>query len=311
MLFMEIINIDDSFHFNSGIAATIGFFDGVHSGHRFLLSQLKSLASLNNLPASVITFPEHPKLILQTGFKPDLLTTLNEKIQQLESTGIDYCFLLNFSQSVSQTSAEEFIQNFLRKQLNVRLLLIGYDHRFGKNRAEGFEDYVKYGEECGMKVIRASELPNTEMPVSSTSIRNKLLNGYLEEANKMLSYNYPIEGIVVAGNKLGRQIGFPTANLELTDKNKVIPSDGIYAAWVYIGDNIYHGMAYIGTRPTVTSEGNRRIEVHILDFTGDLYGKTIRLELVKLLREDQHFNNLEELKRQLIIDKENTIKTLL
>jgi riboflavin kinase/FMN adenylyltransferase len=299
---MEIIKINDSFRLKNEIAATIGFFDGVHAGHRFLIDQLNRLSAV--LPTAVITFPQHPRITLQSGYVPDLLTTLDEKLYQLSTTGIDYCFLLDFTKPVSQLSAKDFIREKLRKQMQVRQLLIGYDHRFGRNRTEDFADYVKYGEESGMKVIQARELPNAGH-ISSTFIRNKLSEKNLKEANRMLSYRYTLEGKVIAGNKLGREIGFPTANLEINN-NKVVPGEGIYAAWTYVENEKFPGMVYIGKRPTVLSDGEKRIEVHLLDFSGDLYGKTIRLEFVEFLRDDQYFDNFQDLRRQLILDKENT-----
>jgi riboflavin kinase/FMN adenylyltransferase len=290
------------------IAATIGFFDGVHSGHRFLIRQLKDLADSNGLPSVVITFRQHPQSVLQAGYKPQLLCTPDEKIGLLSSLDINFCYLIDFSKELSQLSARDFISDILRKKLNVKQLLIGYDHRFGKNRAEGFSDYVKYGREYGLKVVQALELPGFAAHVSSTLIRNNLIDGNLEEANRLLSYRYSLEGKVIEGNKLGREIGYPTANIEINDKNKVIPKEGIYAAQVCIGAEKYQGMVYIGKRPTIVSNGEQRIEVHILDFSDDIYGKTLRLEFVKFLREDKTFANLSELKKQLFTDKDNTRK---
>jgi riboflavin kinase/FMN adenylyltransferase len=306
---MEIIEINVSFRIKNEIAATIGFFDGVHAGHRFLIDQLKSLPL--DLPTAVITFPQHPLTTLRPSYQPDLLTTLDEKLHQLSTTGIDYCLLLDFSKPVSQLSAKAFMQDVLRKQMQVRQLLIGYDHRFGKDRAAGFNDYEKYGKACEMDVVQAKEFPTTDMHVSSTAIRNKLSEKNLKEANQMLSYRYTLQGEVIAGNKLGRKMGFPTANLEISDKNKVIPGEGIYAAWAYVENLKFPGMVYIGKRPTVTDHGEKRIEVHLLGFSGDLYGKPIRLEFVEFLRDDQHFDSLEELRKQLIVDKDKTQSALL
>jgi riboflavin kinase/FMN adenylyltransferase len=293
-----------------GGIGTIGFFDGVHTGHRFLIRQLKELAASNDLPSAVITFRQHPQSVLQAGYKPALLSTPDEKLDLLSSLDIDICYLIDFTKELSQLSAQDFISNILCKELHLQQLLIGYDHRFGKNRAEGFSDYAKYGQEYGLKVVRASELPDFAGHVGSTLIRKQLTEGWLEEANRLLTYNYSMEGKVVEGNRLGREIGFPTANLDINNKNKLIPKKGIYAALVHIGTAKYRGMAYIGKRPTVVDGGEQRTEVHILDFSDDLYGKTLRLEFVKFLREDRTFNGLSGLKTQLSIDKENTIKEL-
>ena len=305
---MEIINSDSPFRLNDETAATIGFFDGVHAGHRFLLNQLKMEAEIHRLPSMAITFLQHPQSVLQTVFQPKLLNTFDERIDRLSQTGINYCLLLDFARPLSQLSAKEFIQKKLKEEWHVKLLLIGYNHRFGKNRVESFDDYVKYGKECGMEILRAVELP--DISVSSTHIRNCLLKRNLREANQALSYFYCLEGKVIEGNRLGRTIGFPTANLEINDANKIIPGEGIYAVWVYWRRKKYGGMVYIGKRPTITVHGEKRIEANLFDFSDNLYGETLRLEFVEFLRESKHFKNVEELKKQLFADKEAAVKIL-
>jgi len=305
---MKIINSDHFPSLNNEMAATIGFFDGVHTGHRFLLEQLKMQAEAHRLLSMVITFPQYPQSVLQSGTQPKLLNTFNERIDRLSLSGIDYCLLLDFTLSLSQLTAKEFIQKKLKKEFHVKLLLIGYDHRFGKNRAEGFDDYVRYGKECGMEIIQALELP--DVTISSTYIRNCLSNKRIKEANRMLYYYYCLEGKVVEGNHLGNKIGFPTANLEVSNKDKIIPGDGVYACWVNWNQKKYGGMVYIGKRPTVAINGEKRIEIHLFNFSGDLYGKTIMLEFVEFLREDKQFENVEELKKQLFADREAAIRAL-
>jgi riboflavin kinase/FMN adenylyltransferase len=293
---MEIIN---------EMAATIGFFDGVHTGHRFLFEQLKTQAEIRKLPTMAITFRQHPQQVLKAGFQPELLSTLDERIARLSLLEIDYCLLLDFTRQLSQMSAKEFIQKTLRKKCKVQLLFIGHNHRFGKNRIEGFEEYVKYGKGCGMEILQALEYPDT--PVSATLIRNHLSEGKIKEANRLLSYHYCLEGKVIAGNHLGRKIGFPTANIEVSDKSKIIPADGIYAVRVCWNEKTYKGMVYIGKRPTVSNQGEKRIEVHLLGFSGDLYGETLRLEFVEYLREEKRFENMDELKEQLLADRRAAI----
>ena len=305
---MKIIGSDHLFRPNDEMAATIGFFDGVHAGHRFLLEQLKTQADTRKLPAMAITFPRHPRSVLQAEFQPELLNTYNERIERLALSGIDYCLLLDFTRSLSEMNAKDFIQKKLKEKWHVKLLLIGYDHRFGKNKAEGFNDYVKYGKECGTEIIQAPEL--SRISVSSTHIRNRLLEKNMKEANRMLSYFYRLEGKIIEGNRLGRKIGFPTANLEVNDKNKVIPGEGIYAARVYRNREKYAGMVYIGKRPTVTIHGEKRIEVHLFNFSGDLYGETLQLEFIEFLRDDKQFESVEELKKQLFADREAAIAAL-
>jgi len=305
---MEIISGEHPLLLNNKMAATIGFFDGVHAGHRFLLEQLKRRADTHHLPSMAITFSQYPQSVLEPGFCPELLSTLNERLERLSASGIDYCLLLDFTLSLSQLSAKEFIQEKLYKEWLVNLLLIGYDHRFGKNRKEGFEDYVKYGKACGMEIVQALEMP--DLQVSSTLIRNCLLDRNVEEANRMLSCFYRLEGKIIEGNHLGIKIGFPTANLEVSDKYKIIPGEGVYASYVYWKQKKYEGMVYIGKRPTITSHGEKRIEVHLFNFSGDLYEETLQVEFVGFLREDIKFEQLEDLKKQLFADEESAIDVL-
>ena len=305
---MEIINSDYPFPLSDEMAATIGFFDGVHAGHCYLLDQLKRLADAHQIPSMAITFSQYPQSVLNQGFQQELLSTLDERLERLSLSGIDYCLLLDFTPELARLSAREFIQRKLKREWFVKLLLIGYDHRFGKNREEDFHDYVRYGKECGMEIRQALELP--DVAVSSTIIRNYLLDRNVQEANRLLSYCYRLEGKVVEGNRLGREIGFPTANIDVNDKSKIIPGEGIYASHVYWKQKRQEGMAYIGKRPTVTFRGGKRIEVHLFDFSGDLYGETLQLEFVEFLREDMRFENLEALKNQLFADREAAIVAL-
>jgi len=305
---MEIISSNHSFLLNKEVAATIGFFDGVHAGHCFLLEQLKKQADAHQIPSMAITFAQYPQSVLQNGSRPELLNTPDERLERLSLSGIDYCLLLDFTPELAQLSAKEFILKKLKKEWSIKLLLIGYDHRFGKNREEGFEDYVKYGAECGMEILQALELPDIQ--ASSTLIRNCLLDKNLREANRMLSYFYRLEGKIIEGNHLGMQIGFPTANLEVNDKSKIIPGEGVYASYVYWKQRKYEGMVYVGKRPTVTIDGEKRIEVHLFNFSGDLYGETLQLEFVEFLREDKRFERVETLKNQLFADREAAIAAL-
>lgn len=308
---MEILQLDNNtFLPKKPIAATIGFFDGVHLGHRFLINQLKEIANRQNRKSAVITFPRHPRETLRNGYLPELLTDTEEKLALLAQTGIDYCYLLDFTKEVSELTSYQFIKQILSDRLHVSNLLIGYNHRFGKNRAEGFDQYKNYGEELGIQVIQAKELPVEQQSVSSTEIRKKLKAGQLEEANRLLSYPYRLSGKVIQGNKLGRQIGFPTANLQVVHQKKLIPGNGIYAVWVYADSQKIPGMAYIGNRPTILPDGEKRFEVFLIGFSGDLYNRILNVEFIRFLREDQHFENINALQKQLEKDRENTILAL-
>ncbi len=293
----------------TAIVATIGFFDGVHAGHRFLIEQVKGVAQERGLPSAVITFPQHPRAVLHQDFQPKLLNSREEREELLRQTGVDYCFVLDFTPEMSELSANIFIGEVLVGKYRVDTLVVGYDHRFGKNRAEGFEDYKKSGEKYGMNVVLAKEL-DEKLHVSSTVIRNALLDGKVSLATQLLGYYYSLTGRVVEGNQLGRTIGFPTANIQLLQNFKVIPKEGIYAVLAFVNTDWYQGMAYIGTRPSITTAGEMRFEVNLFEFSGNLYEQPIEIAFVAYLREDMKFENLEDLKLQLEEDKRQALYKL-
>lgn len=291
------------------LVATIGFFDGVHAGHRFLIEQVKAEANKLDLPAAVITFPVHPRKVLNKDYQPALLCGYKEKIERLSGMGLDYCVALEFTKEISQMSAKEFMSEILKNELNVHTLFIGYDHRFGHNRLEDFSDYERYGKEIGINVIQAKELDPKEH-VSSSRIRHLLAEGNIEKAAQLLTYKYTISGKIVEGFKVGRTIGFPTANIQIWEDFKVVPAFGVYAVNVYIKEGKYGGMLYIGKRPTLHNGNNVSLEVNILDFDGDLYNQSLTVELLEFVRPDEKFVGLDELKKQIFKDKE-TVQNIL
>jgi riboflavin kinase/FMN adenylyltransferase len=307
---MEVIYNSDFSKIQTETIATIGFFDGVHEGHRYLINQLKKRGQENGLKTAVVTFPIHPRKVLQKNYQPYLLNSFEERINRLSTLGIDYCHIIDFTPELAEFSAENFMQKILFQQFKVKELLIGYDHRFGKGRVNEFIDYQLFGEKIGIKVHQAEKLQQENNYVSSTVIRHSLTEGNVEHTAKYLSYYYTLQGKVIRGDELGRTIGFPTANLELTDNDKLIPSNGIYAVWIKIDEKCYAGMAYIGNRPTVSSAGEKRIEVHIFDFSQDIYDKNISIEFVKFIRQDILFDNLKDLQTQLEKDREQSMKIL-
>ena len=282
--------------------ATIGFFDGVHLGHRFLIQQVKVAATQTGWQSSIITFPVHPRQVIQSEFQPQLLSSPEEKIELLASTGVDNCILLPFTRELSQLTAYEFMQ-LLYDKYKVRMLVIGYDHRFGHNRAETFEDYCRYGRELGIHIMQASAYTQEQDKVSSSAIRRALQNGDIRTATKFLGYHYYLEGTVVDGYKVGRKIGFPTANLRVDFPNKLIPSIGVYAVYVYVNGEKHKGMLNIGYRPTINNGTDLSIEVHILDFQGDIYHQKMRIEFIDFLRPEEKFNSVDELVLQMQKDK--------
>lgn len=291
----------------SPAVATIGFFDGVHGGHRFLIRQVREAAALRGLASAVITFPEHPRAVMHPDFHPELLSTCNEKLELLAQTGIDRCVLLDFTPELAALSARQFME-MLHGQYAIRALVIGYDHRFGHGRSEGFDDYVRYGNELGMEVLPAEayHLPASDcpLPVCSSSVRRLLREGDVASAARYLGYPYFLNGIVVGGFRMGRRIGYPTANLQVNDECKIIPARGVYAVRVEVDGCIYGGMLNIGCRPTFDNGANTTIEAHLFDFKSDIYNHSLRLFFVQRIRSERKFASVEELVAQLHQDAE-------
>ncbi len=285
-------------------AATIGCFDGVHTGHRYLVKQVRDIADEKGLKSALITFPVHPRQVMQADYMPELLSCPVQKTSLISSLDSDYCIVLPFTKELSQLTAREFMA-LLHSRYNVRALVIGYDHRFGHNRTETFEDYCRYGQELGMSVIKADPLKCdiTDTFISSSAIRKLLKCGDLVTANRFLGYNYYIDGTVTDGHKIGRKIGFPTANIIPSCPEKLIPENGVYAVRVPIGNTVYKGMLNIGNRPTLNNGSNVSIEVHIIDFSGDIYHHPLRIEFISRIRQEIKFASMEELIEQLEKDK--------
>ncbi len=281
-------------------AATIGFFDGVHRGHRFLIEELKSKAREKGLGSMVITFEQHPRQVLQSAWQPQLLTSLTERISLLGSTGIDVLVVLRFDKAMAALTARQFMEQVLFQALHAKTLLTGYDNRFGHHRSEGFTDYVSYGKEIGIEVLACTPYDIDDMHVSSSLVRRLLTEGDVQQAARCLDRSYTLSGTVVHGEQIGRTLGFPTANIRLDDSTRLIPASGVYAVSVAtdIDEHVYQGMMNIGTRPTF--EGHRQtLEVNIFDFNGDLYDRQISVAFLERLRQEQHFDSAEELKKQM------------
>ncbi|MDR3250446.1 MAG: riboflavin biosynthesis protein RibF [Tannerella sp.] len=299
---MKIIYDTDNWE-GEAIVATIGFFDGVHVGHRFLLDEMRALAAERNLPSAVVTFLTHPRIVLQADYQPRLLNSFREKIYLLEQTGIDYVIIEDFNLSLAALSAREYIENVLHKELNVKCLLVGHDHRFGHLRSEGFEQYQLYGKNCGMEIVRAPAFSDNGVAVSSSTVRRLIEGGNMSAATRLLGYSYCLRGYIVKGYNIGRSLGFPTANIDVDGQFKIIPLNGSYAVWATIDDKRYKGMLYIGSRPTFYNGDSVSVEVNVFDFSGDLYNKYIKVELVEYIREEMKLDSLDSLKELLQEDK--------
>lgn len=290
-------------------AATVGFFDGVHTGHRFLIAELKKEAAKRGLKSMVITFKVHPRKVLHAAYLPQLLTSAEEKLEQLKSTDVDEVVELDFTTEMAQLTAAEFIKQVLAEQLGVKLLLVGHDHRFGKNREEGFPEYVAYGKQNGMEVIQATRYSTEQFShISSSEVRNALLNGEIERANTLLTYPYAFTGYVVSGFQVGKKIGFPTANLNPVEPDKLIPAIGVYAVLIDWNGTTYSGMMNIGRRPTLDNGDAVSLEVHIINFDADIYHQQVKVTFIRKIRDEKKFNSVEELIEQLKMDKEIVLR---
>lgn len=288
--------------------ATLGFFDGVHLGHQYLIGQVVAQAHAEGRESTVVTFDRHPRQVLHPEEHPQLLTALEDKLLLLTKTGADHVVVVPFDHQLAAMSAREFMQQVLWEGLNVRHLIIGYDNRFGRNRTEGFDDYVSYGATWGMVVSQSDSYRQTSgsgETVSSTLIRKSIEQGKIETANRCLGYPYTLSGKVVSGVQEGRKLGFPTANLDVADSQQLVPPNGVYAVKVRTEHSLtdYHAMMNIGFRPTFNGE-EQTIEVHVMNFAEDLYGQRLHVSFLHRIREEQRFESPEALARQLEQDRE-------
>jgi riboflavin kinase/FMN adenylyltransferase len=300
---MRVYNNINEFTAVNNAVVTIGTFDGVHIGHQKIIAGIKELADSIGGETVILTFFPHPRMILNPEDESiKLITTINEKAELMERLGVDHLIITPFSRDFSNQTAEDYIRDVLVKNIGTKKIVIGYDHRFGKDRQGGLEDLQRLGPVYGFEVIEIPEQDINEVAISSTRIRAALLSGDISLANTCLGYPFFITGKVVRGDQIGRQIGYPTANIVVEEKYKLIPSDGIFAVKVIIADQKYKGMAYIGTRPTVNGL-TRNIEVNIFDFNEEIYNQTIRMEFHQYIRGDVKFASLDELKVQLAQDK--------
>jgi riboflavin kinase/FMN adenylyltransferase len=314
---MHVIRDPAQFPFLGNAVVTSGTFDGVHVGHQRILARLREVARASGGPSVVITYWPHPRLVL--GPPPShpellelqLLNTLEERIAKLAELGVDYLLIVPFTKDFAQWTSEEYIQNLLLKTVGAKQLVIGYDHRFGKNREGGFDYLSQHADRYGLTV---EEIPREDVDavgVSSTRIRQALRQGDVATANRYLGYHYPLTGVVEHGQKLGRTIGYPTANLRVAETLKLVPAQGIYAVWAITASGTRHqAMLSIGVRPTIGKDLAQTIEVNLLDFDGDLYDQLLTLEFVAWLRGEEKYDGLDALTAQLALDEAATRRTL-
>ena len=299
---MKIFHSIQSFSTTKQTIVTIGTFDGVHLGHRKILEQITKSARALDCESLVHTFFPHPRIVLQEGVEMKQLNTLDEKINLLDNLGIDNLVVHPFDKAFSRMTAEEFVKEVLVDVFKIKKIIIGHDHRFGRNRTANINDLITFGEIYGFEVAQISAKEINEVSISSTKIRNALLDGNVELATTYLGYNYSLTGIVSKGKQLGRTIGFPTANIQIEEDYKLVPLNGVYIAKSVLEGKTIYGMMNIGTRPTVDGT-TQTIEVYFFDFNEDLYNRKITVSLLKRMRSEQKFVSVDDLKTQLLLDK--------
>lgn len=303
---MKIFNSIDSFQSAKKTVVTIGTFDGVHIGHQKIIEKLVENAKNRNADSAILTFFPHPRMVLQDQNEIKLLNTIEERISLLQQTGLDNLIIHPFDMVFSRLTAEEFVKNILVDKLNIEKIVIGYDHRFGRNRTANIDDLIEFGEKFDFEVEQISAQEIEESSVSSTKIRVALEEGNVELANQYLGYRYFLTGTVQKGKQLGRTIGFPTANLKIEENYKLIPKQGVYIVESALNGVKVYGMMNIGTNPTF-NESMLSVEIHFLDFNADLYDQKIQISIHQYLRSEQKFDSVSQLKEQLENDRNQAI----
>jgi riboflavin kinase/FMN adenylyltransferase len=288
---------------------TIGTFDGVHEGHKKIIDALLHEARSVQGEAIIVTFHPHPRKIVNPNNRLQLINTLEEKIELLEKTRIDHLVIVPFNEEFASQSANEYIENFLINRFHPHTIIIGYDHHFGKGRQGNFMLLAEKADQYNYRLLEIPKYILQEVAVSSTQIRNSLLQSDVDTANKLLGYEFFFEGTVIYGDQLGRKLGYPTANLRYNDLDKIHLGHGVFAAYAEMGGNLYKGMLSVGVRPTLENS-DERVEINVFDFDREIYGDTVRVIVKKYLRGQEKYASLDELKNQLAIDKENSLAVL-
>ncbi|KVV13328.1 bifunctional riboflavin kinase/FAD synthetase [Flavobacterium sp. TAB 87] len=307
---MKIFHSINDFQCTKKTILTLGTFDGVHVGHKTILEKLTQSTENGLYESLVLTFFPHPRMVLQEKSEIKLLNTISEKTELLAQIGIQNLVIHPFDETFSRLTAEEFVKTILVDRFQIHKIIIGYDHRFGRNRTANIDDLIIFGEEYGFEVEQISAQEIHAVSVSSTKIRTALLDGKMELANEYLGYTYFITGKVVQGKQLGRTIGFPTANIFVPEDYKLIPKNGVYVVQAIIDEKVVYGMMNIGFNPTIEDQNQQKIEVHFLDFEGDLYNATLQISIVHYIRDEQKFDSIELLTKQLQSDKKTAVDFL-
>ena len=300
---MKTIHGIENFPADEASIVTIGTFDGVHLGHQQILKQLIDASRKSKLKSVLLTFFPHPRMVLQPDISMRLIQTIQEREKALQKTGLDYLVIHPFSTEFSRLSADDYVKQILVEQLNVRKVVVGYDHRFGRNRTASLEDMYHYADIHEFEVIEINAEKIESTAVSSTKIRKAIDEGNIELANTYLGHSFTIEGMVIDGDKRGRELSYPTANIDLQNQHKIVPKQGVYLVKSKLKGRVVYGMMNIGTKPTFDTT-MPSIEVHFLDWNGDLYGQAVQVELLKWVREERKFSTVEELQTHIQADEQ-------
>lgn len=304
---MKLFHSINDFHSTKKTILTLGTFDGVHIGHKKILERITQNTENGKYESLVLTFFPHPRMVLQEKSEIKLLNTIPEKSKLLEATGIENLVIHPFNESFSRLTAEEFVHSILVDQFHIHKIIIGHDHRFGRNRTANIDNLIAFGAEYGFEVEQISAQEIQDVSVSSTKIRKALQDGNMDLANEYLGYTYFLTGDVVKGKQLGRTIGFPTANIQIEEEYKLIPKNGVYIVKTFIDQKEVFGMMNIGFNPTVNGQ-KQTIEVNLFDFDADIYGQKLEISLLKYIREEQKFESVDLLKEQLNRDKKTALE---
>ncbi len=303
---MQVFNSISSYVHQKQSIVTIGTFDGVHIGHQKIIKKIVEDAKKMDCESLILTFFPHPRMVLSRESGVKLLNTINEKIGLLQKIGLSNLIIHPFDETFSQLSAEEFVVKILVERLNIKKIILGHDHRFGKDRSASIEDLIIFGEKYNFEVEQISAQQINQVSISSTKIRNALQDGNISIANQYLGYQYFFSGKVVKGKQMGRTIGFPTANIQIDEVNKLMPKNGVYIVKSTLNDKSHFGMMNIGTRPTVDGK-NWTIEVYFFDFDKDIYNTSVTVSIIDRIRDEKKFDSFDSLKQQIKKDKESTI----
>ena len=306
---MKIFNNIQSYSPEKESILTIGTFDGVHIGHNKILTKLVEESKKNNLSSLIMTFFPHPRMVLQKSQEIKMIDTIDEKIHLFEKTGVDNLIIQPFDENFSKIRAKEFVEEILVKKLKIKHIIIGYDHRFGKDREASVDDLKKFGLNYMFIVEEIAAQEIHSIAISSTKIRNAILKGEIKKCNEYLGRNFMLTGEVVHGDGLGKKINFPTANIEIPETYKIIPKNGVYLVKAIINSEIYFGMMNIGVRPTIGGK-NKSLEIHFFNFKDNIYNKTISVEIICKIRDEEEFSSIDELKIQLKKDEQFCLKLI-